>query len=163
MASHILLSSITTSLKTTVHILTRHLNSRQPPYSKPPLLTSPITHSPTLHSHSSHSHTSHHNISQYRPNSLPRRDLSTVTCFKCNSIGHYANNCTITPTLSHPPSNSTSSSSTTPTQNRLVPVPEPMPDQSGRLNLTSHYLLQPYLLFPLVIPCPPLSRVLMKT
>ncbi len=106
----------------------RHYDHRQSLNHKTPLLNSPTSHSYTSHSHTPHSYTPHSHTNH------PRRDLNTVTCYKCNNIGHYANNCPITSISPHSPrqqphpSQTSSSSNPTPSQqpnppNRPIPVP----------------------------------------
>lgn len=56
---------------------------------------------PPSSSHSTQHPYSSHSPSQPIPTPYPRRELSTVTCFRCNRLGHYANNCTFHP--SSPP------------------------------------------------------------
>ncbi len=161
MASHILQSSITTSLKTTVHILTLdisipgnlltpshrcspHLSLLLPPFIHtlpiltPPTIT-PLSLAPTLYLGVT--------LAQSLALSVIVLAIMPTTALPlplCHT--HPA-----TPPHFHPPH---------PPKIDPFQSPEPMPDKSGRLNLTSRYLLQ---LFPLVIPCPPLSTVLMKT
>ncbi len=50
---------------------------------------------PHFHSHQSsfqHHHT-HSNRHSPPPNPVPRRDISSVTCYKCHQTRHYANRC----------------------------------------------------------------------
>ncbi len=88
---------------------------------------------PHFHSHQSsfqHHHT-HSNRHSPPPNPVPRRDISTVTCYKCHQTGHYANRCpsSISVTFQSQPvptSYSTPNShfeSQQPQPNRPTPVP----------------------------------------
>lgn len=73
--------------------------------------------------------------SNARPMSPVRRELSTVTCFKCNQLGHYANHCPLSsnssqtpkPTETTNPDNSGQSTHQIPKSNRPVPVPRTNP------------------------------------
>ncbi len=60
-----------------------------------------------------------------RPSPYPRRDLATVTCFRCNRLGHYANNCPYFPNkqTSSQPSPAQPTPNTNPQPTRPLPVP----------------------------------------
>ena len=46
------------------------------------------------HSSSDGKYHSHNSTVEHFHSQAPKRDVSTVTCFKCNTLGHYANNST---------------------------------------------------------------------
>ncbi len=59
-----------------------------------------------------------------RPSPYPRRDLATVTCFRCNRLGHYANNCPYFPNKqTSQPSPAQPTPNTNPQPTRPLPVP----------------------------------------
>ncbi len=167
------LSSVTPHNKPTPHKFyhgrpfDHHSDYKPPPhgqnyYHRQPLLSLPSQHSHTSQQnsphyyHTPHSNTSYHGNSQYpnphhnssyqRP-TPPPNDTSTVTCYKCNRIGHYADHCTATPTPSHPPYRATqshsngatpnsNSSNSTPT--RPTPVPRTNNRPIRRIDLNNH-------------------------
>ncbi len=94
------------------------------------------------HSNYSPNHPASYQPNHSHPNSSHKRDISTVTCFKCNTLGHYANTCTAPPTQSLPPprqpqpqTTPTSSSNTSVTPTRPTPVPRSNPRSVRKVDI----------------------------
>ncbi len=92
-----------------------------------------------FHSDNSHfdSHRQHRAPLLASPNTQSppiRRDISTVTCFRCNSLGHYANNC---------PNNVSSIDHRSQSQNVSHTQPQPQPQSHSQVQPQAQSLSQP--------------------
>ncbi len=125
------------------HSDSKHFNSRQPPYSKPPLLNLPVTHSPTLI----------HTLPILTPPIITPLSLAPTLYLGVTFAQSLALSVTVLAImpitalplpLCHTPSATLPHLQPHPPKINPFQSPEPMPDQSGRLNLTIYYLPQPY-------------------